>query len=261
MPSYVVVGASRGLGLEFVKQLLAKGNVVIALARKPASSEGLVAIQDKNLHVVQADIVDSESLKKAASETAQITGGSLDVLINNAAYVSYSFHTIADPPSESALLDDLNKGWNTNVLGPILTTNAFLPLLRKGSLKKILTLSSGLGDPALVLESGFAGQVGYCVSKAAVEMVNVQYANALKHEGFTFLAISPGVVKTAQTAPPAEFLPYIQKQGEQFASVYPHWKGPIEPPESVGSMLGVFDNTTVADSGKFVSHLGNRNWL
>jgi short-subunit dehydrogenase len=63
MPSYVVAGASRGLGLQFVTDLLAKGNTVFALARNPTSSKGLSQIDDKNLHIVKADITNSVSLR------------------------------------------------------------------------------------------------------------------------------------------------------------------------------------------------------
>lgn len=64
----------------------------------------------------------------------------------------------------------------TNVLGPILTTNAFLPLLRKGAIKKVLTLSSGLGDAEMNLKAEYANQVPYCITKQSLEMVNVKYA-------------------------------------------------------------------------------------
>lgn len=84
-------------------------------------------------------------------------------------------NTIASPDT-AALLADFNASLSTNVLGPILTTNAFLPLLKKGSLKKVLTLSSGMGDPEMNLKAGISNQVAYCVSKAALEMVNVKYA-------------------------------------------------------------------------------------
>lgn len=101
-------------------------------------------------------------------------------------------------------------------MGPILTMNAFLPLLKKGQMKKVITLSSGLGDPELNRQSGFAAHSSYCVSKCALEMVVVKYARrcyhfflmflcltiailvALQDEGFIFLAISPGVVNTAE---------------------------------------------------------------
>jgi len=263
MPSYVVAGASRGLGLEFVVQLLAKGNVVIALARNPEGAKKLLAIQNKNLHIVKGDTTDPASLQTAAEATAKITGGSLDVLINNAAHQdpNHIFHGIDEFPDATSLIQNFNMGWTTNVLGPILTTNAFLPLLKKGNLKKVMTLSTGLGDPALNLDSGFDGHTAYCVTKCALEMVNVKFAVRYKDQGFVFLAISPGVVNTAEAPPPAEIIPKLQAQAACFQKVYPDWKGPIDPPESVGLMLGVLGKVTPADSGKFLSHHGNRQWL
>jgi NAD(P)-dependent dehydrogenase (short-subunit alcohol dehydrogenase family) len=59
------------------------------------------------------------------------------------------------------MVENFNTSWSTNVLGAMLTTNAFLPLLRKGKTKKVMALSTGLGDPALNLESGFAAQTAY----------------------------------------------------------------------------------------------------
>lgn len=263
MPSYAVAGASRGLGLEFVKQLLSKGNTVIALVRTPATAHGLHAIHDANLHIVKADIADPASLKTAAEETAKITGGSLDVLINNGVFQDpkHAFHDILTFPDEQTLTENFNASWSTNVLGPIYTVNAFLPLLRNGALKKVLTLSTGLADPALNLDAEFGYHVAYCVSKCALEMVNVKYAVALRKEGFIFLAISPGVVNTAEAPPPPEVLPKILEQAAAFQKVYPHWTGPIQPPESVEKMLAVLDGVKPEDSGKFVSHLGSRQWL
>lgn len=75
------------------------------------------------------------------------------------------------------MADDFNTSWSTNVMGPILTTNAFLPLLKKGNVKKVLTLSSGLGDANLNRQSEFPAHTSYCVSKAALEMVIVKYAS------------------------------------------------------------------------------------
>lgn len=79
-------------------------------------------------------------------------------------------------PDTKSLLTDFNAAFSTNVLGPVLTTNAFLPLLKKGSLKKVLTLSSGFGDEEFNLKAGTWQQSAYCASKAALDMVNVKFA-------------------------------------------------------------------------------------
>jgi len=263
MPSYVVSGASRGIGLEFVVQLLAKGNVVFALVRNPEGSKALSAIKNKNLHVIKADITDLASVKAAAAEVAKITGGSLDVLINNAAYQNayHTFHSILEFSSDEDMVEDFNTSYQTNVMGPIFTTNAFIPLLKKGTLKKVLTLATGIGEIDLTLASGYVGHPSYCVSKAALVLAVSKYAVALKDEGFTFLSISPGVVNTAEAPPPPEAMPLIQKMAGGFQKVYPHWQGPISPTESVGYVLNVFDNVKPEDTGKFLSHLGNKEWL
>lgn len=86
------------------------------------------------------------------------------------------------------------------MIGVVHTVNAFLPLLRAGTTKKVVTLSSGLGDLDLTLKSGFMGQFAYSVSKAAVNMMNAKYAAEYAEQGFVFLAISPGLVATAEEA-------------------------------------------------------------
>lgn len=90
MPSYVITGASRGLGYAFLQHLSRdSSNVVIGLVRNKAATDEKVQKDGlKNVHIIQADVVDIPALKKAAEETTQLTGGSLDVLINNAAFIS-----------------------------------------------------------------------------------------------------------------------------------------------------------------------------
>lgn len=84
-------------------------------------------------------------------------------------------------------------------MGTIHTTNTFLPLLRAGTTKKAITISTGGADPDFNAKTGSAGQVGYMISKAALNMAVAKFAAALKREGFVFLSISPGLVDTATT--------------------------------------------------------------
>ena len=176
------------------------------------------------------------------------------------------------------------------MMGHILTTNAFLPLLKKGNLKKVLNISSGLGIAEVNLQSEFPAHASYCVSKCALEMVNVKYARERQHHKvfshpltlfssqshsktkasssslsaqasstqlkhlvssiFTFTSL-PSL--TLLSAPP-EAMVEIQKQAASFLKIYPDWTGPISPPESVGLVLGVLDNAKPEDTGKFLSH-------
>lgn len=78
----------------------------------------------------------------------------------------------------------------------IQTINAFIPLLQKGTTKKVIALSTGLADIEFNLAADFAPHVPYAASKLALNMVIAKYAIQFRPEGFTFLAISPGVVNT-----------------------------------------------------------------
>ncbi len=89
-----------------------------------------------------------------------------------------------------------DKQFKTNTLGPIHTINAFIPLLRKGDLKKCIILSTTAGSPKVAAETGFAHFVGYGISKAAINLAVAKYAARFKDEGIVFLAVTPGMVKT-----------------------------------------------------------------
>jgi NAD(P)-dependent dehydrogenase (short-subunit alcohol dehydrogenase family) len=84
-------------------------------------------------------------------------------------------------------------------MGVIFSVNAFLPLIRKGNVKKIIVISTGLADPALVTESSNPVFVTYSAMKAALNIVVAKYAVELKAQGITVLALSPGLVNTQET--------------------------------------------------------------
>ena len=109
-------------------------------------------------------------------------------------------------------------------------------------------------------------------------MVNVKYAAQFKSEGFVFLALSPGLVdtKTTPRTCPREFLsnPLLTINSatpdeveelsvmiEKFRILYPDFAGPITPEVSVQMQLEVINRVTVRDTGAFISHKGNKEWL
>ena len=96
---------------------------------------------------------------------------------------------------EEALEEYLNTSFHTNATAVVLTTNIFLPLLREGSIKKIVNLSTGMCDPAFALAAEMIAPA-YVMSKAAVNLATISYAITLKSEGFIVFALSPGVVFT-----------------------------------------------------------------
>ncbi|KAJ7837386.1 hypothetical protein B0H14DRAFT_3141452 [Mycena olivaceomarginata] len=186
MSSYVITGASRGIGLEFVRQLSTNSeNKVFALVRNKATATKLKNLARNNVTILEADVTDGKALQLAAAEVSKATDNKLDYLINNAGATT-------DP---GLTLDQL-----TNAISVVHSTNAFLPLLKNGSAKKVLTVGSALGDSELTLKAQVTGRVGYSIGKAALNMVVAKYAAQYKAEGFVFLSINPGSVDTSADA-------------------------------------------------------------
>ena len=142
MATYLITGASRGIGLELTKQLLelpvSQVGKIFAVTRSgsPAALRDLGNRNpDRVVHVV-ASVDDTESVQKAASEVkAKLGGQGLDVLVNNAGIQEFSpGGTKTAPPEQLARLFDVN------VIGPQRVTAAFLPLLEKGKQKKVINV-------------------------------------------------------------------------------------------------------------------------
>jgi NAD(P)-dependent dehydrogenase (short-subunit alcohol dehydrogenase family) len=136
MPSYLVTGASRGLGYAFVRHLAAiPGNTVIGMVRnRDATLARLEKDGITNVSIVQADITDREALSAAYNEAKDLTKGSLDILINNAALIdeNSAYKTLLD--DELAVLEeDLMASFRANVVGVANTVNLFLHLIRAGN--------------------------------------------------------------------------------------------------------------------------------
>ncbi|KAJ7176206.1 hypothetical protein C8R43DRAFT_1057499 [Mycena crocata] len=264
MSSYVVTGAARGIGFEFIKQLSAdQKNTVFALVRNEATATELKKLPGKNITVLEADITDKKALKKAAEAVSKTTGGKLDYLINNAAMMSIesSLSTLLRFETEEALEEDLIANFKVNTLGTIHCTNTFLPLLRKGTAKKVISISSGHGDIDAVLQMSMYESPGYAISKAALNLAMAKYAAELKPDGFVFLSLSPGVVNTIVTPLTPEVTEAFTGMMGRFAQVAPQFKGPISPEESVKAQLEVIYRWKVEDTGAFVSHHGDKEWL
>lgn len=261
MPSYLVTGANRGLGYGFV-QYLSKdpANTIIGLVRDKAAADQKVAADGlKNVIMLQGDISNRKALLAARDETAKVTGGSLDYLINNAAYI--------DRDTEVGALDDyeekeperlehgLKTSFEVNVVGVINTINIFLPLIKKGDAKKVVVISSGMADPDLVNGGGIWNGASYSISKAAVNMAVFKYNAKYKDQGILFFALSPGVVSTWQGQEPAAIA--------DLRKLAPGWSGPLTPLESAEACTKVIHDFSLekGNGGAFVSHHGNKEWL
>jgi NAD(P)-dependent dehydrogenase (short-subunit alcohol dehydrogenase family) len=190
----LVTGANKGLGLEAARQLGALGWTVIVGARDPGRGNqavaGLVA-GGADARFVQLDVTSDESVEAAADQVAQDVGR-LDVLVNNAGIIGSRAEPLDTVPG------DFLACYGVNLLGPVRVTHAFLPLLRKAELPRVVMVSSGMGSLTVTtdpdrLESGLVGLV-YPSSKAALNMVTTMYAKVLP--GWKVNAADPGYTAT-----------------------------------------------------------------
>ncbi|EXJ90068.1 hypothetical protein A1O3_03136 [Capronia epimyces CBS 606.96] len=270
MSSYFVTGVSRGIGFEFLRQLSSDpAKTVIGLVRnKPATDAKVAALNRTNIHILEGDLTDYESLKRAASATSKITGGSLDYLIANAASIplwSY-FDGMGALGSKDpvALEKDLLDAYKTNIIGNVHLFNLFLPLILKGEKKKVIAISSGMADIELITKYDLEIGGPYAVSKAGANAVVAKYSAEYAKDGVLFISICPGVVDTGNSGTLTE--EQLQKIGVmmgKFAQYAPNFKGPATPEESVKALISVYEKASVAggDGGAFVSHFGNKQWL
>ncbi|MET0581605.1 MAG: SDR family oxidoreductase [Pseudoxanthomonas sp.] len=194
----LVTGATRGIGLETVRQLAAAGVHTLLAGRDLAkASEAAKALQAEGLPVeaIALDVSDSTSIAAAAKQV-EAAHGRLDILINNAGIFKDDF---AKTPSEQTL-EVWRETFDTNLFGMVAVTQALLPLLRKAPAARIVNLSSSLASLAIHSDPGselYDFKVpAYNVSKTAVNSWTVQLAHELRNTGIKVNAADPGSVKT-----------------------------------------------------------------
>jgi len=221
----LVTGASRGLGLEFVKQYAEEGCQVYACCRDPGTSKPLHRISDEASGKVSMHALDVGDAKSVASLAKSFGDEPIDLLINNAG--------VYGPKAQSA--DDMDfDGWAqafaTNSMAPLRVAQAFHRNLKNGKAKKLITITSWMGSTAHHGGDFFA----YRASKAAVNNVMHGLALAWKSDGLIVTLLHPGWVKTDMGGKNA----------------------PLEPHESIAGMRKVIAKLTAGDSGKFLDYSG-----
>jgi NAD(P)-dependent dehydrogenase (short-subunit alcohol dehydrogenase family) len=196
MTTTLITGANKGLGLETARQLIAAGHIVYVGSRDTGRGRAAVAsLGSPNARVVQVDVTDDASVE-AAVKSIEADGG-LDVLINNAGIEA---RTVDNGIIGAADLtaDMVRRLFETNVYGLVRVTRAFLPLLLRSTAPVIVNVSSGLGSLTAASDPSALGYaypgVEYPASKAAVNMITLQYAKAFP--GIRINAVDPGFTNT-----------------------------------------------------------------
>jgi len=188
MKTVLITGANKGIGHEVARQLAAKGFHVFIGARNPKAGRKAaeeIANQGGKATFLEIDVDDNDSVTTTAREFSNIEDH-LDVLVNNAGIIVDGDDAILE------ISDDLfRKTVETNTLGALRVTRAFVPFLRKSKTPRVINVSSGGGQ----LSGGADGWApAYCISKTALNGVTVQLAAALPK--FAVNSMCPGWVRT-----------------------------------------------------------------
>lgn len=190
---------------EFLTQYSADpNNTVIGIVRNKATTEKKLAedpvLQGRsNIHILEADVTDYSALQRTVTETAAITGGSLDYIIANAAFLPLfdgydPIGKLGEKPEE--LTKIMRELFETNVIANVHLFNLFLPLVLKGQAKKIIAISSGMSDPVFTNNYDITPGALYAASKAAMNLIVAKFSAQYKADGVLFLALCPGMVDT-----------------------------------------------------------------
>ena len=177
MATVVITGANRGMGLEFVKQYLAKGHKVIALCRN--TSDQLSQTSAKVIDKV--DVGSPECLEKILPVLSDLK---IDLLINNAG-------VLANETLEHMSVTTLEYQFRVNAIGPLMVTQMLRKQLVKGA--KVALITSRMGS---VTDNTSGGRYGYRMSKAALNIAGVSLAHDLKDQEVAVALLHPGYVQT-----------------------------------------------------------------
>jgi len=189
MQSVVITGASTGIGWATAKLLLTRGFRVFGSVRKPADADRLQTELGANFTPLLFDVTDEAAVLAAAREVrTALNGETLAGLVNNAGIA------VAGPILELAA-DEFRRQLEVNVIGPIIATQAFGPLLGsdpslKGPKGRIVMISSVAG------KTGNPLTAGYAASKHAIEGLSESLRREMMLFGIDVVIIAPGAVKT-----------------------------------------------------------------
>jgi len=183
MPTVLITGANRGIGLELTRQYAAAGWDVIACCRKPKEAEALKALRGK----VEVKALDVAKPASIAGLAAALKGRAIDVLLNNAGILG---RRAGFGKAESK---EFLSVMQVNVLGPLLMAESFWPLVKRSKQRKIVAITSGMGS---ISGGANGGSYAYRSSKAALNMIMKNLGNDLGGKGIATAAISPGWVRT-----------------------------------------------------------------
>ncbi len=224
----MITGANRGIGWEFTKRYMYRGDTVIATYRDKDRSQELLSLQTRMvdegnelLIPVRLEVREQASIDACFNEVSQHIE-SLDMLINNAGMGDNSVD-IGDPSAHKSFgnleADAIIEVLAVNSVAPIMVTQRFAPLMEWADNPKVVHISSKMGSIELRGDSGY---YSYSASKTALNMLGRIMSNDLISMGVVSVMLHPGWVRTAMGGPEA----------------------PVTVEESVEGMIKIIDGMT-----------------
>lgn len=230
-----ITGCSRGLGLELVRQLVARNDTcnIVATCRSPDTCTALsdLGSSNTNVHVMPLDVTKFDSFPAMLENLRQVTQDQgLNILINNAGVAPKS--TRIGPVTDQQMVDT----FTCNVVAPLMLTKSLLPELKIGAKSSInpsliVNMSSILGS---IAENAQGALYPYRASKTALNSVTRSLSIDLKGDRIEAVAIHPGWVRT--------------DMGGQNA--------PLSSEASVQGVLHQIDNHSSDNNGGFIDYTG-----
>ena len=221
MPTVLITGANRGIGLELVRLFAGEGWGVQAVCRQPDKAKSLKEVQGR-VTVQRADVTDG---LRIASLARALSDEPIDILINNAGHLG----------GRSGFGETDFDLWlevlKVNTLAPLRLAERFADHVEKSERKLIVNISSLMGS---IARSESGGNYIYRSSKAAVNKVTATLAVDLKPRAITVISVHPGWVSTDMGGPDA----------------------PLTPPESAAALRALFERIKPTDSGRFFNYDG-----
>jgi NAD(P)-dependent dehydrogenase (short-subunit alcohol dehydrogenase family) len=224
MPTVLVTGAGRGLGLEFTRQYASDGWRVAACCRNPAAALELAKLAGETggrVTVYALDVVDHAGIDRLSRE---LDATPIDVLINNAGIGGNQRFGQSD-------YDAWVQTFRVNTLGAMKMAEAFVKQVAASNEKKIVTLTSVMGS---ISQNDTGGMYGYRSTKAAANAIVKSMALDLNRYAILAVALHPGWVRTDMGGPRAN----------------------IDPPTSVAGMRRIIAGLTREQSGHFLNYDG-----
>ena len=221
MATWIITGGNRGIGKEFIHQLLSKNQTVITGVRFPEQMD----FKHELLSIFKLDVSDSQSVTEFAQSVSQHTE-QVDVLVNNAGRMDGRWQTIGEVDPDVSL-DVLN----VNTIGPLRVTQALWPLLEKTENSKVANISSLMGS----IDDCLSGRsYAYRTSKTGLNMITKILSVEGQDSDVSVSCYHPGWVQT-------------DMGGE---------RAPVQPHESVEGLIGLIEMQTIERSGRFFEYTG-----